>query len=665
MTYPCVLYGRWRTEAGLALLAPLVGLACSPPLDALGVEEVVTEQRARTLEDDDIADKHPTYDPDRTIDETFDGCTVTLNKSASVTRLSISQLEGDDAPLAGRIFATRTDAIEALGARPVIPSMEVVNGALKPFNDGLYAAIELAAEDGSSGSPIAKAALFRELLAALVERSQSGPTSDREPAARAATDLAAAAELGGETPSAPDAILGGVPALIEAFEASPGRSQPIGFYTWLPALERIFARDRFLQSAGDRPTAIGDFAAAALVLDADPALREQYQLTLDLYAGLTNPLVSYMPLELLPHLDGDSLANVDGITTSFTAAHPDFGFQSCDVRLAYLPASSSPETELFQSILCGEGPDDTSAGNFIDALIEAIRSGAVDLTPTEESGWYDRQLYALETLLLPERAAENDHLLLTREYKEKLVETFKSLITQTRETHVKQLAIATADGAASPEVDIFPQLPLEPFPTFYLRTARAYAFLDQLLRSVMGEEFLAAAGRVLEDGSRHPTPLGEERTEKRHLLYGLSVVAARSLGMAPEVTAEELADTTPEAVEALARDWLASWRDDADVARDPRVIVPVARVGDVWSYWAVIGVKAFRMRAEFYPGYEPEIVGGWCTVRDFVPFEPYLLMEQMVEVERTGAPLTRDELREICDAHDTVEAITAALGNVE
>jgi hypothetical protein len=71
----------------------------------------------------------------------------------------------------------------------------------------------------------------------------------------------------------------------------------------------------------------------------------------------------------------------------------------------------------------------------------------------------------------------------------------------------------------------------------------------------MGEEFLAAAGRVLEDGSRHPTPLGEELTEKRHLLYGLSVVAARSLGMAPEVTAVELADTTPEAVEALARDW--------------------------------------------------------------------------------------------------------------
>ncbi|HOU89868.1 MAG TPA: hypothetical protein PLU22_02420 [Polyangiaceae bacterium] len=661
MTHPCVLHCRWETAAGLALLSPLVGLGCSPPLDALGVEEVVTEQRVRTLDDDDIADKHPTYDPARTIDEDFDGCTFTLNKSASVTRLSITELEGDDAALAGRIFPTRTEALAALGARPVIPSMEVVNGALKPFNDGLYAAIELAAEDGSSGSPIAKAALFRELLAALVERSQSGPASDRASATRAATDLAAAAELGGETPSAPDAILDAVPELVGEFEANPGLSRPIGFYTWLPALERIFARDRFLQSAGDRPSAIGDFAAAALVLDGDPTLREQYQRTLDLYAGLTNPLVSYTPLDLVPHLDGDSLANVDGIATSFTGAHPDFGFDNCEVRLAYLPASSSPETELFQSIFCDGGPPD----NFIDTLIETIRSGAVDLTPTEASGWYDRQLYALETLLLPERAAESDHLLLTREYKEKLVETFKSLITQTRETHVKQLAIATMDGAPPSEVDVYPLLPIEPFPTFYLRTARAYAFLHQLLRSVMGEEFLAAAGRVLEDGSRHPTPLGEELTEQTNLLYGLSVVAARSIGMAPEITAEELADTTSEAVEALARDWLASWRDDADVARDPRVIVPVARVDEVWSYWAVVGVKVFRMRAEFYPGYEPEVVNAWCTLKDFVPFEPYLLMEQMVEVKRTGTPLTRDELREICDAHDTVEAITAALGNVE
>lgn len=661
MTLCCML--RWRGGVGaeIALLVPMVGLACNPPLDILGVEEVVTEQRSDTLDDDDIADMHPEYDPDRTIDEDFDGCTLTLNKSASVTRLSITELAGDDAALAGRIFPTRSDAIEALGTRPVIPSMEVVNGALKPFNDGLYAAIELAAEDGSSGSPIAKAELFRELLAALVERSQSGPASDQDPATRAATDLAAAIQIGGETPSAPDAILGAVPALVEAFEKNPGQSRPIGFYTWLPALERIFARDHFLQFAGERPTAVGDFAAAALILNADPALGDHYQRTLDLYAGLTNPLVSYTPLNLIPHLDGDSLADLDGITTGFTGAHPDFGFENCQVRLAYLPASSSPETELFQSILCDDGRPD----NFIDILIEAIRTGAVDLTPTDASGWYDHQLHALETLLLPERAAESDHLLLTREYKEKLVETFKSLLTQTRETHVKQLKIAGVDVGGPMEADVYPLLPIEPFPTFYLRTARAYAFLHQLLRSVMGDEFLSAAGRVLEDGGRHPTPLGEELTEQTNLLYGLSVVAARSIGMAPEITAEELTGTTPEAVEALARDWLASWRDDADIARDPRVIVPIARVNQVWSYWAVVGVKVFRVRAEFYPGYEPEIVDGWCTVKEFVPFEPYLLMEQMVEVKRIGPPLTRDELRDVCDAHDTVEAITAALSDVE
>lgn len=54
----------------------------------------------------------------------------------------------------------------------------------------------------------------------------------------------------------------------------------------------------------------------------------------------------------------------------------------------------------------------------------------MDLTPDPEtSGWYDYQLYDLETLLLPNRGTESDHLLLTKAYKEKLIETFKSIIT--------------------------------------------------------------------------------------------------------------------------------------------------------------------------------------------------------------------------------------------
>ena len=72
-------------------------------------------------------------------------------------------------------------------------------------------------------------------------------------------------------------------------------------------------------------------------------------------------------------------------------------------------------------------------------LIQAVRSGELDLAPGADAGWYDYQLYALETLLLPERGPESQNLLLTAGYKKKLIETFKSILTQTRETHVKQL----------------------------------------------------------------------------------------------------------------------------------------------------------------------------------------------------------------------------------
>ena len=46
-------------------------------------------------------------------------------------------------------------------------------------------------------------------------------------------------------------------------------------------------------------------------------------------------------------------------------------------------------------------------------LIIAIRSGEVQLRPRESDGWYQHQVYALETLLLPSRGSESNKLLLT------------------------------------------------------------------------------------------------------------------------------------------------------------------------------------------------------------------------------------------------------------
>jgi hypothetical protein len=145
---------------------------CVDPMDVVGVAEVVSESRkTEPLQDDQLSDKNPAYDPARTVVEEFDGCQVTLNKSASVTRLTLQSTGATDEAVRGKVFPTRGAALEALAGAPTLPSVEVVNGALKPFNDGLYAAVELAAEHGAASS-VDKHQLLLDLLAELMSRSR-------------------------------------------------------------------------------------------------------------------------------------------------------------------------------------------------------------------------------------------------------------------------------------------------------------------------------------------------------------------------------------------------------------------------------------------------------------------------------------------------------------
>jgi len=108
--------------------------------------------------------------------------------------------------------------------------------------------------------------------------------------------------------------------------------------------------------------------------------------------------------------------------------------------------------------------------------------------------------------------------------------------------------------------------------------------------------------------------------------------------------------------------------DDADVARDPRVSLPVAieTVGgrDFAIYWAVVGVKVLHLHASFPESRRPTVVSvPWQCVHDgWEPFEPYMLVEQTIQVRRPveASPLDREEFRALCDAHDNVDDIRAA-----
>lgn len=664
---------RRSSQLRLMLLSAWLG-GCADPLDVTGVTQVVTQTRkSEPLQDDQLSDKHPEYDPARTVVEEFDGCEVTLNKSASVTRLTLQSGSVLDQSLQGKIFRSRGAALAALAGAPTLPTIEVVNGALKPFNDGLYAAVELGAERGD-GSLVNKRQLLLDLLTELVRRSTSDSFAERGPALAAARHLATAQLLAGQADTVPASLAPVAADAASNFEKDGISAKPIGFYTWGPELGAIFKRDRWLQSryvpGQGGPVPFEALAELGFVASRPGALAAAYRRTLDLYVGLTDPFFDSDPFGVAPFVaDASALGDLASVERAFAASlpvpHPTA--PPCNPGLAAFPASESAENRAIRRLLCdgelGEGE------SLLDGIIRMIQAGQLDLTPRPGAGFYDQQLYALETLLVPERASESQHLLLTRAYKQKLVETFKSLLIQTRETHVKQVGIvggATSGVVPPMEFTVYPKLLVEPFPTFYLRTARAYRFLEGVLDAVLGRQFLETTGRMLEDGSRSSVELREELRAKEQLLYGLHAVAADSLGMAPELVEDELAAFPLGTAREAARSWLAHFAGDADVARDPRVSLPVGRDGDGNAvYWAVVGVKVLHLHASFPETRRPEVLArtpGSCVQKGWKAFEAYLLVEQSIEVRRRAdlPPLTREEFRALCDAHDTTEAIADA-----
>jgi hypothetical protein len=197
-----------------------------------------------------------------------------------------SQVLGIDVP-EERGFGQQQKSEEA----PISPTLEGLGGGLvsgsmlaqkaKQFDDGLYAAIELAAEDGA-GRFRGKAAMLRELGQAL---AASQTVSPDDPTAI----VLAACRLGRLSVNIPGRNDGALRATVDAFLADPLRSKPIGFYTWSTSLAAIFQQDRILQSELKGRAAIETVARA---LHAKAQARASYDAYLALTARLTNPLAA-------------------------------------------------------------------------------------------------------------------------------------------------------------------------------------------------------------------------------------------------------------------------------------------------------------------------------------------------------------------------------------
>lgn len=220
----------------------------------------------------------------------------------------------------------------------------------------------------------------------------------------------AAGRLGGSKRDIPTKYRQATDVTITEFLADTSRSHPLGFYSWNDALAMIYRQDRLLQTELEGKHAI---AAILRCMRENPAAATTYSTYLELIASLTNPPTSGgMPVLDAPNRNGDGIHK----------------------RGVYLfPSSRSHEGDLSARLFGNQPvPEGFKLG---DAMLRSVRSEEVRLALTRQSGWYDRQTWALEPFVLLERMPEGKRLRCDDEYRHQLDEVFKGILALTRETH--------------------------------------------------------------------------------------------------------------------------------------------------------------------------------------------------------------------------------------
>lgn len=642
MHEPSPIGRRWFLLAVGSLMGIVAYIAFHQPSDTFEVERTEYKLPAPkpddVLTDDRLEDKQPAFDPTVVDRRPLDWQGWQLNASAAVIRLDVPMIKPDVEPKLLELFPSYAAAARQASAESILPSVNLLDGKAKQFDDGLYAALDQAYYQGIDGKLQSHVAVVRRLAARV------GPASP------AAPFLAAGLELAGAPVEVADEKR--KDEWLADFNRDESRSKPIGFYTWNETLAKCFRFLRFFQYEFG-PEELPLLTALAKALDGDPALRADYEKAVHFYARLTN---LYSSLSVLDLAGGKPLlpTTLKELADKRGIRHP---------VVALFPPSTSREVELFAKLFAFGVPPNA---DLMRELIRRIRSGEVDLTPRPDSGWYDHQVYALETLLLPEKGEERNQLLLTKNYKQRMLEAFQALVTKHRETHVRQMyGLKTTSAVRAFRDVIRPRLRLEPCPSYYLRTARSYSFLLNFLDAALGHGLLQTLHGLRQGGPRQPN-LANELVEMRDLFYGLYLVSAEDIGHKPTLAKDEVASV--EHCYQLAVAWLPKALADPDLATDTRVALPifVDYQRQVTRLWLTLGVRLSKLDAAYVrpPSVRPDKGSKWK------PVEPHqlgsasftILVDEFAEVELPGIRvLSRDEFRAVCGRAKTKAAILETL----
>src|SRR5579864_2377174 len=147
------------------------------------------------------------------------GYRVELDLTGQVLAIAIPE-ERHFGTQSGREEAPISPTLPGLGAQSFV-SASMLSMKAKQFDDGLYAAVDLAAQQGA-GLLAGKTFLLRSLAQDLAGHGASQPVAV----------LFGACRLGQIPVRVPDSIKGSVESSVSEFLADSVRSKPIGFYTW-------------------------------------------------------------------------------------------------------------------------------------------------------------------------------------------------------------------------------------------------------------------------------------------------------------------------------------------------------------------------------------------------------------------------------------------------
>jgi hypothetical protein len=486
----------------------------------------------------------------------------------------------------------------------------------KQFDDGLFAAVELAAQQGA-GRFAGKATLLRSLAATLAAGLPN--------AGGAATAIHAACRLGGLPVAVPEALTDTVRTTTVRFLGESLLSKPLGFYTWTPELSAIFRQDRFLQQPLDAETA-DDLTGA---LSRTPGAEDSYHACLRLHARLTNPA-------------------------------KELGLRDAGKCSPFFPPSRSHEVALVERLY--EDRPIPEGFDLLGELIRRVRSGDIHLEPGTDAGWYDHQVWSLEPLVVPDRMPEAARLELGQRYRRHLEDLFRGAHALARETHVKLAGGGYGGRSRQRPIRVPPGLSVEPLPSLYARRAASYRFVRSVLEEAFGADAVAEMHRLTQEGAVTPG-LAEELDALVSLFEGAAATARRDLGMEAGPGDEQTAGR-------LFRDWKAHLTLDLDVGRDCRMMVPVffdlqRQKTKVWTFlgWRMERVYVGYRTKPVVLGVEPSKAGGPSGNPPPIEFcgeYDEFAVPEMAEVY-VAQLLDRDEFRRHCDRHRTRDAILANL----